>query len=319
MNLDEFLISEMNDQVIYLLTLDENSLELYLQKIKVKNSRLSRQLTARLNTERQQNSISGVKENDSINNDSIKLIELDKIKPNTNQPRKLFDLTELVKLSEEIKITKQIIQPIKLNYSPQGNYEIVYGERRWRAYLLLRENFPLEYAKIPALIEYDMSSHKMQTEAIIENIARTDMSLVETAKSYKFLMQQGYMQKEIVDKSQNKSKSTVSRLIQISTLSNEVLDKIEEYKINSSNILEPLTKKDNNTKSFILSLEQQLSLLDMIKDGAKLKIIKDQISLWLNLKNSKTSITDEVLSDDIVSKYTNKANEMDTKNFQTTR
>src|SRR5690606_14217135 len=107
-------------------------------------------------------------------------IGIEKISPNPEQPRKVFEATALNELADSIK-QKGIIQPLLLQKIADDKYEIIAGERRWRA----AQKAGLD--EVPALIK-DLKEQEVLELALIENIQRKDLNPIEEAEAYQLLM-----------------------------------------------------------------------------------------------------------------------------------
>jgi ParB family chromosome partitioning protein len=153
-----------------------------------------------------------------------KVVELNisEIEPMLNQPRKIFDEDKLEELTESIK-QNGILQPI-LVVKDENGYTIIAGERRWRA--AKKANLK----KIPAIIKDYTDSQKKQV-ALIENIQREDLNIVEIARAIKELMEiEGYSQTEVA-KITGKNISTVSNMMRLLKLQDKILDYLLEGKL----------------------------------------------------------------------------------------
>ena len=139
-----------------------------------------------------------------------------------NQPRKIFDKEKLEELTNSIK-ENGVIQPI-LVVKDENGYTIVAGERRWRA----AKNAGLK--EIPAIIK-DYTDGKKKQVALIENIQREDLNIIEVARAIKELMEiDGYSQSE-VSRITGKSLSTVSNIMRLLKLPDKILDYVLEGKL----------------------------------------------------------------------------------------
>ena len=146
-----------------------------------------------------------------------KVVELNitEIEPMLNQPRKIFDKEKLDELTESIK-ENGVIQPILVVKDDNG-YTIVAGERRWRA----AKNAGLK--EIPAIIK-DYTDGKKKQVALIENIQREDLNIIEIARAIKELMEiDGYTQSEVA-KITGKSLPTISNIMRLLRLPDKILD-----------------------------------------------------------------------------------------------
>lgn len=142
-----------------------------------------------------------------------KVLPIDKIIPNDKQPRTVFDDEKIQELALSIQ-NNGLIQPIIVR-KIDNKYQIVAGERRYRACILAA------IKEVPCLItKYD--TQQVDTLAIIENIQREDLSVIEEAKAYKTLMDTyGYTQSELAQKV-GKKQSTIANKLRLLKLSNDV-------------------------------------------------------------------------------------------------
>ena len=149
-------------------------------------------------------------------------LRLSRIVPNRDQPRKVFDDTALRELSESIKM-HGLIQPLLVRPLSDGSYQIVAGERRWRASRLAG----LE--KVPVVIK-EMADSEVCELALIENLQREDLNPIEEAEGYKTLMDTYSLTQEQVAERVGKSRSAVAnalRLIGLNSAEKEALQKGE--------------------------------------------------------------------------------------------
>ena len=180
-----------------------------------KSNALGRGLDALISTE-------GVRTQGSS---TINEIPLDQIEANPNQPRREFDDEALHELAESIKAIG-IIQPITLRKLNEDSYQIIAGERRYRACC------SLNMKQVPCIIE-DYDDKQTQTLAIIENIQREDLSPLEEAKAYQALIKEyGYSQTELAD-IVGKKQSTIANKLRLLKLSDDV-----QFSLNQKQITE---------------------------------------------------------------------------------
>ena len=157
-------------------------------------------------------------------NSGLKTLALSEIRPHPGQPRRFFDEDALNELAQSIK-QRGVIQPVIVR--PRKNssgYELVAGERRWRAAQRARLH------NIPAIIS-DLSDEDTMALALIENIQREDLNAVEEAQAYQRLVdEQGYSQNQIAEMV-DKSRSHVANLMRLLVLPNAVLQLVAENKL----------------------------------------------------------------------------------------
>lgn len=157
------------------------------------------------------------------NKEMIQRIPIDKIIPNRYQPRKSFDEVSISELAQSIK-ENGLAQPIIVTKTEDERYEIVAGERRWRACK------SLGWSEIDAIVKNNLTEDKKLKLALVENIQREDLNPVEKAYAYKKLIEMGISQNEISQVC-GKSKSAISNTLRILELEEEILDAIRERKI----------------------------------------------------------------------------------------
>lgn len=152
----------------------------------------------------------------------IRNINLDDIKPNANQPRKTFDEEKIRELADSIS-ENGLIQPVVLRRSGEG-YEIVAGERRWRAARLAGMK------TIPSIIR-ELSEKELALFAIIENMQREDLNPIEEAKGVSSMVETYGMTQDQVSKSLGKSRPYVTNMLRLLRLPQQIQDMINEGKI----------------------------------------------------------------------------------------
>ena len=143
---------------------------------------------------------------------------IDKVRPNPNQPRKSFDDESLEGLADSIR-SQGILQPLTVEEIVPGEYSIVAGERRYRAAKIAGlDKVPVIITKMPEIQRIEAS--------LIENIQREDLNAVEEAAAYEYLINKsGYTQEEVAKKV-GKSRSTIANALRLLTLSDEIKDDI---------------------------------------------------------------------------------------------
>lgn len=161
---------------------------------------------------------------EGVKSDHIYHLAIGKVHPNPNQPRKNFDESTLKELAESIK-NSGIISPIIVKkIEGKDGYEIIAGERRFRAAGYAKMD------KIPAIIK-DIEDKSAFEIAIIENIQRQDLNVVEEAKSYKELMSKYKYAQNDVASIVGKSRSHVTNILRLLNLPESVLSLLSEDKI----------------------------------------------------------------------------------------
>ncbi len=161
-----------------------------------------------------------------ISNQETK-ISIANLKPSPSQPRRLFDKNSINELAESIK-SKGLVQPILVRPSPteSGTYEIVAGERRWRAAQIAQLH------EVPAVVRQIDDVEALEI-AIIENVQRSDLSPIEEAAGYKRLIENHGHTQEALSEIVGKSRSHIANIIRLLGLPQSIQDMISEGKISS--------------------------------------------------------------------------------------
>lgn len=185
-----------------------------------------------------------IEQNMSANNQrEVFDVSVSKIKPNPYQPRKTFDQKALEELSESIK-ENGLFQPILLRETLVG-YEIISGERRYRASKLAG------LKTIPAII-YDYTDQQMMEVALVENIQREDLSIVEEARSYQSLIDNlGYTQEQLANKV-GKSRSHVANIIRLLKLDDDILESVDKGLLSMGHVKVLITIDDKKRQHQIV-------------------------------------------------------------------
>lgn len=152
----------------------------------------------------------------AVDNDGIVTVKLNDIEPNKAQPRKDFDEEALSELSDSIS-KHGLLQPIIVRPISNGNYQIIAGERRWRACRMA------ELDEVPVIIK-ELDDRQYMEVALIENLQREDLNSVEEALGYRTLMQSYGLTQEQVSESVGKSRSTVANALRLLNLKDAELE-----------------------------------------------------------------------------------------------
>ena len=235
-------------------------------------------------------------------------ISVSSIVPNKNQPRKLFEKIALEELTNSIK-ERGVIQPLIVRRSDDqdNKFELIAGERRWQA----AQSAGLH--EVPVVI-IESDNLKSLELAIIENVQRKDLNVIEEAESYRNLIEKFNYDQDKVAKFIGKSRSHISNTLRLLTLPEKLIEMIRQNKItqghakiligleNSALIAEKIVNKK-------LSVRQTESLVRLIKNGVK-KINK--------IKDPTVSSTEKELSNKIGMRVylINKKNNSGTLSFE---
>ena len=200
--------------------------------------------------------------NNNQNNNNIKKISISKVFPNKTQPRKNFVEKEIKQLANSIK-NQGLIQPIIVREAPDDSYEIIAGERRWRA---------CQIAGIHSIncVVMSIGEENVYELALVENIQRENLNVVEEAKAYKNLIQLKNIKNEELAKTIGKSSSHISNLIRILDLSDEIHQMIIDQKISMGHARALIGVPNAEQKAKEI-YEKKLSVRDVEKLSSKYK------------------------------------------------
>ena len=206
------------------------------------------------------------------------MISIKDIQKNPYQPRKEFDANKLQELAQSIK-ENGIIQPIIVRQSPIIGYEILAGERRYRASLLAG------LTSIPAIVK-SLSDKEMMVQSIIENLQRENLNPVEEARAFESLINKGFTHTEIADQ-MGKSRPYISNSIRLLSLPEHILSKVEDSKLSQAHARSLVgLNKEQQEYFFHLILEEEISVRRLESLLAKKKMKKPQYTDYF-IKNEE--------------------------------
>ncbi len=187
------------------------------------------------------------------------LLPLHKVEPNRNQPRQDFDEEALQALADSI-VQHGVIQPLTVRELPSGYYQIIAGERRWRASRLagLKE--------IPAVI-VEADDRETMEMALIENLQRQDLNPVEEALGYESLIKDYGLTQEQASSRVGKSRSAVANALRLLNLAPEVLEKVRSGELSAGHARAVLSLK---TEKQQISAAQKIMALGLSVRQAEL-------------------------------------------------
>ena len=178
-------------------------------------------------------------------------ISISDLAPNKFQPRTHFSKEKIEELTQSIK-TNGLIQPIIVRHNNQNNnYEIIAGERRW----LAAQNAGLHEVPVVVLNITDLQALEL---AIVENIQREDLNIIEEAKGYKRLMDEFLYDHEKLSNFMGKSKSHISNTLRLLTLPEEVIKLVDEGKLTAGQV-RPLVGRHNALQLANSIIKERLS------------------------------------------------------------
>jgi len=186
--------------------------------------------------------------------EKIANVRLSEIVPNQFQPRKKFNPDKMNELVNSIR-EKGVIQPVLVRERPEG-YEIIAGERRWRA---AKE---LQLEEIPVIIKRDIDDVSSLEISLIENIQREDFNPIEEANAYKDLLDKFAYTLEQVGKEVGKDKTTISNSLRLLNLSREIQENVENGDISAGHakVLLSVTNEYRRSKLAVTVIKHSLSV-----------------------------------------------------------
>lgn len=193
-------------------------------------------------------------ENSNEENGAVTTMDISQIEPNREQPRKKFDDDALLSLAESIR-THGVIQPLLVRPTPSGVYEIIAGERRWRASRMVG------LSQVPVVVRELDDKQTMQI-ALIENLQREDLNAIEESLGYQKLMDEYDMTQEEVSKTVGKSRSAVANALRLLSLPADVKTLVEKGEISQGHA------------RALLSLDSEKQMSELAQ-----RIVKEQLSV----------------------------------------
>ena len=224
-------------------------------------------------------------------NDQLKMVSIEKLSAGKYQPRSIMDPEPLEELAESIK-SQGIMQPILVRMLKENDYEIVAGERRWRAAKLAK------LTEVPVLIK-KISDSSALAMALIENIQREDLNIIEEAKGIKRLIDEFGMTHDAAAESLGKSRTAVSNILRLLNLSDYVQDALLNKKIEMGHA-RALLSLGTSEQAMVCQkvISQKLSVREVeilvanqrkgpkkikTSDGADIKVLENDLSEILGM------------------------------------
>ena len=202
-------------------------------------------------------------DNEPEESNSAITLKISEIEPNKSQPRKEFDENALAELADSIA-QHGVLQPLLVRPIADGGYQIVAGERRWRASRMAG------LTEVPVVIRELTDSETMEL-ALIENLQREDLSPVEEAMGYKQLMDEYGFSQDQVSKTVGKSRPSVANALRLLNLPEEILYFVNTGKISSGHGRTLLAFKNPNDmlKAAKLCTEEEISVRELERMAKK--------------------------------------------------
>ena len=196
---------------------------------------------------------------ESLEKSAYQLLPIYKVEPNPDQPRQDFDEEELQALADSIEV-HGVIQPLTVRELPSGYYQIIAGERRWRAARIAN------LSEVPVVI-VEADDKKVMELALIENLQRQDLNPVEEAMGYQSLIQEYGLTQEDAAKRVGKSRPAVANALRLLSLHPDVLEMLRQGKLTAGHARAVLTLK---TEKRQLEAAQKISALGLSVRQAEL-------------------------------------------------
>ena len=187
------------------------------------------------------------------------LLPIHKVEPNPHQPRQDFDPEELQSLADSIA-QHGIVQPLTVREVSGGYYQIIAGERRWRAARLAN------IREVPAVI-IEADDKKVMELALIENLQRQDLNPVEEALGYQVLMSEYGMTQELTAQRVGKSRPAVANALRLLQLAPDVLEMVRAGSLSAGHARAVLSLKSEKDQ---ISAAQKIAALDLSVRQAEL-------------------------------------------------
>ena len=211
------------------------------------------------------------------------MVKISLVEPNRNQPRKMFDKDSLDELTKSVK-QYGVLQPIIVKKT--GNrYEIVAGERRWRAAQAAG------LSEVPVVVR-DYDDQKAKEIAIIENIQRTDLNPIEEALAYKSLIEEYNLTQEELSDKVSKNRSTITNSLRLLKLSKNIQQYMIDGKISSGHARALLSLEDEG--------KRELLALDIMKRSLSVRDTEKAAKTLSKKKNVELDELTESVKEDTV-------------------
>jgi ParB family chromosome partitioning protein len=177
---------------------------------------------------------------EELGSSSAVKLKLSEIEPNKNQPRKNFDEEALAELSHSIEL-HGVLQPLVVRPMPDGSYQLVAGERRWRASRLAG------LTEVPVVIK-ELTDAQVAEIALVENLQREDLDPIEEALGYKELAEKFDYTQEEISNLVGASRPAIANALRLLTLPEEVIALVSKKELSAGHARALLTLEDDKAK-----------------------------------------------------------------------
>lgn len=225
-------------------------------------------------------------ENDAEDSESAVTLKISEIEPNRDQPRRDFNEESLRELADSIAI-HGVLQPLLVRPLPDGGYQLVAGERRWRASRMAG------LFEVPVIIR-EMSDSEMMQISMIENLQRENLNPVEEALGYKVLQDNYGLTQDEIARTVGKSRPVVANALRLLNLDESILDMLKDGRITTGHARALLSINDKEDQ---LRMAEQIEKNDLtvrdIEKAAK-KLNSEVPSTKKEIRHTRNSFFDEV-------------------------
>lgn len=214
----------------------------------------------------------------------VDTVDINKIEPNNNQPRKNFNEDKIHELAESIK-QHGLIEPLIVQKGKKGFYTIIAGERRWRA---ARE---AGIKEIPVVVK-EYSDQQVMEIALIENIQREDLNAIEEAEAYERLIKDFNLKQDEVAERVSKSRVAITNSLRLLKLDPRVREMIIEDKIKSGHAraLLSVTDPEEQYQLAVIIFDNSMSVRETEKMVKKYLADKDKPAKQIKEKDTQTEL-----------------------------
>jgi ParB family chromosome partitioning protein len=220
--------------------------------------------------------------------EGVSKLPIAKVQPNAAQPRKFFDKEALADLADSIR-QHGMIQPICVRLMSSGYYQIISGERRWRA---ARE---AGLSEVPVIV-IEADDRKAMELGLIENLQREDLNAMEEAQGYLTLMQEYGMTQDAVSKRVGKSRSAVANAVRLMSLPEKLRQLVEQDKITAGHARALLSVSDESAR---YALAEKI-----MSDGLSVRQAEELAKKLSTLPEEEEAVPEKSIDDPMSVDYT---------------
>lgn len=214
-------------------------------------------------------------DNSMEESEDLRTLRISELEPNKDQPRKTFDKEAMEQLAASIR-ENGVLQPLLVRPLATGNYQIIAGERRWRAAKIAG------LSEVPVIVRDDLSEKQVMQVALIENLQRENLNPIEEAQGYKELIDNYKMTQEQLAKALGKARSSIANSLGLLTLPVGVKDLLTGGRLSMGHCKALKAIKDPAlmTEIAVRAAEGDLSVRSIetiAKREAKLQKVQDEV------------------------------------------